>query len=123
MITPADFKVRFPEFESSSDLLIQTHINDATPFFEVGRWGDLYDLGLSNFVAHSLAAAAARASAAARGGGGISDSVVSKKVGSVQIQRSEALLMENLKDPFMTTVYGREYKRLVRIVGMGAMAL
>ncbi len=54
MITPALFKIRFPEFDSVVDVRIQLFIEDAVLILNEAYWGVKYDLGLSYLTAHSL---------------------------------------------------------------------
>ena len=120
-MTPTEFKTRFPEFTSETDARVQLFITDADPFFDVERWDTLYSVGVANYVAHKLAVANAQASAEANGS--LADTNVNKKVGDLQIQKSEAALLKKMDDPFMATIYGQEYRRLQRLVGMGALSV
>lgn len=120
-MTPTEFKTRFPEFTSETDTRVQLFITDADPFFDVERWDTLYSVGVANYVAHKLAVANAQTSGGT--GGALADTSVNKKVGDLQIQKSEAALLKKMDDPFMATTYGQEYRRLQRLVGMGALSV
>lgn len=116
-MTPADFKKRFPEFEQQSDERVQMFIDDADPFFDQVRWGDLYDLGISYLVAHEIALANANAASA------MTDDVVMKKVGDEQVQRDSNLMNKQSDNPYMRTTYGQKYLYYMRFVGAGGVSL
>lgn len=120
-MTPAEFKTRFPEFASETDARVQILLDDAAPAFEVDRWDTYYSAGVSNYVAHKLAVA--NAQAAGGTAGLLADDKTMKKVGDLQVQRSEAALLRKMDDPFMTTTYGQEYRRLMKLVGAGISAV
>lgn len=120
-MTPSEFKARFPEFASESDARVQLFITDADPMFDVARWDSFYSLGVANYCAHFLTVANAQAAAGAAGR--MLDTSTQKKVGDLSVSKSEAALLAKLKDPFMATPYGIEYRRLARIVGLGALAV
>ena len=101
---------------------MQYALDSAKPFLDVARWDDLYTQGLANYAAHTLTMTAV-AAVAVGGVAGVSDTAITKKVGDVSVGRSEMLLQQQLKDPLMRTLYGQEYRRLARLVGMGAIAL
>lgn len=121
-MTPAEFKIIFPMFEGEADARVQYALDSAAPFFDVARWDDLHPQGLANYAAHTLTMTAV---AAVRVGGvaGVSDTTNMKKVGDVSIGRSDAMLEKQAKNPLYRTLYGQEYLRLARLVGMGAVAV
>lgn len=53
-ITVAQFKLRFPEFDSIPDARIQLYIDDSILCFDTGQWGAFLDLGQSYFVAANV---------------------------------------------------------------------
>jgi len=120
-MTPTEFKARFPEFAAESDARVQLFITGADPMFDVQRWDSFYSLGVANYVAHALTVANAQAAASASGK--LLDTSTQKKIGDLSVSKSEMALMARLKDPFMATPYGVEYRRLCRIVGLGALAV
>jgi hypothetical protein len=132
-MTPVEFKTRFPEFTSELDARIQLFIDDSVPAFDVCRWGEWYSIGVANYVAHNLAIANSialgDASSGFAGGSAIanSQSWTTKKVGDVSVTRGEASGAgdgKSQKDsPFFKTIYGQEYLRLLRMVGIGAVAV
>lgn len=130
-ITVAEFKARFPEFTDSDDR-IQLFINDATPFFDLCRWGNFYAVGFANFVAHNLALSNQRIADAAASGvsGGASlnsQAITSERVGDVAVTygsntsgNGRTNVMDN---PYMKTTYGQVYYKYVRLAGLGAVAV
>lgn len=52
--TPADFKIRFPEYASEADARIQLHLDDAALQMNEAFWGVKYDLGMYYLAAHLL---------------------------------------------------------------------
>ena len=121
-MTPTEFKTIFPAFEGEAEPRVQYALDSAAPFFDVARWDDLYLQGLANYAAHTLTMTAV--SAVAVGGvAGVSDVAIMKKVGDVSVSKSEIMLDKQAKNPFLRTLYGQEYQRLARLVGMGAVAV
>jgi len=120
-MTPAEFKTRFPEFASETDARVQLFITDADPVFDVERWDTFYPAGVAYYVAHKLAVANAQVTAGTAGL--LFSDAVNKKVGDLQVQRSEAALLRKMEDPMMSTTYGQEYRRLQKLVGIGAHAV
>lgn len=121
-MTPAEFKLIFPTFEGEADVRVQYALDSAAPFLDASRWDDLYTQGLANYAAHTLTMTAV-AAVAVSGVVGVSDTANMKKVGDVSIGRSDALLEKQAKNPLYRTLYGQEYLRLARLVGMGAVAV
>jgi hypothetical protein len=121
-MTPTEFKIIFPAFEGEAEPRVQYALDSAAPFFDVTRWDDLYLQGLANYAAHTLTMTAV-AAVAVGGVAGVSDIADLKKVGDVSVQKSEIMLQQQAKDPFMRTIYGQEYRRLARLVGMGVIAV
>lgn len=121
-MTPAEFKIIFPTFEGEADARVQYALDSAAPFFDVARWNDLYTQGLVNYAAHTLTMTAV-AAVCVGGVAGVSDTANMKKVGDVSIGRSDAMLEKQTKNPLYRTLYGQEYLRLARLVGMGAVAV
>jgi hypothetical protein len=118
-ITPAEFKLRFPEFDSVSDARIQIFIDDAELELDEDRWGDLYDKGLSYLTAHLLYIGEQTSGGQGEGGGPLS----TKAVGDVSFSFGSYLTTDNKATVFNSTSYGQEYYRLMIMVGMGAVAV
>lgn len=121
-MTPAEFKAIFPSFDGETDARVQYAIDSAAPFFDVARWENLYTQGLVNYVAHTLTMTAV-AAVVVGGVAGVSDVATTKKVGDVSVTKSDAMVEKLAKNPYLRTVYGQEYYRLSRMVGMGAIAV
>lgn len=120
MITPTQFKARFPEFDSIDDSRIETFITDAALMLSACRWGDLYDKGIALLAAHYLALSILQESASSA----ISAfPVSSKKVGDVQINYAVTAPADSTEGFYSKTPYGQEYWALVRLVGIGAVAV
>lgn len=119
MVTPATFKTRFPSFSALTDARVQMFIDDADPAFNVCRWGDYYDLGLANYVAHELTM-----SAALEAGVGVKlDATLSKKVDVMQITFDAILKGKVVDNPFLATVYGQKYLSYRALISLGALAI
>lgn len=122
MLTPADFRLRFPEFATAADPVIALAIADAAPFFDVWRWGAFYNIGVANFVAHNIAMSnylATRTAGQIVGG----TMLAQKKVGDVQVANDPGMLALIAKDPFNATPYGQKYLSLRRKIGSGGLAV
>ena len=85
----------------------------AQPHFDVVRWGSLLQEGMWNYVAHKLALELG-------GRSGLDATVTTKGVGKVNVGRDARLGTEN---PFNRTIYGQEYWRLCKLVGLGGLAV
>ena len=126
-MTPADFKVRFPQFKDETDERVQFFIDDAQPYFNVDLWGTFYAQGLCFYVAHQFfvsnmyAKAGDGKAATLETVGG----VTSKKVGDLQKNYSDGMATAMMNDPYLLSPYGREYLRLRRLIGgaLGASAV
>lgn len=119
-MTAADFKAAMPAFSSIDDETINRWLADASSEFDVARWDVDYTKGLRNWVAYHIVEEAKQVVAGPGGGGLIA---VEKQVGTERIRFSEAAITAAMTDPFMANVYGREYRRLARLVGAGAVAV
>lgn len=121
-MTPSEFKTLFPEFAAETDERVQLFIDRAAPHFDVARWGDLYPDGVAYFVANELAMANAQT---AQGGSvqAMTNDILTKKVGDVQVTRDSGLLNKQADNPLYRTVYGQRYLYLRRQVGIGALSV
>jgi hypothetical protein len=106
-MTPAEFKIRFPEFATESDDRVQMFLDDAALSVSERAWSTKYDLGLAYLAAHLLASAN-------RGSAGVSGPVTSEKVGD--LQRSYAAASSNIDATYSTTGYGIEFIRLRKTI-------
>ena len=123
-MTPAEFKVLFPQFVAEDEDRIQVFLDLAVPYFNEDRWGAFYTEGLANLVAHSIVTANAEQAAFAAAPNQLqAGDVSSKSVGSVSVGRDGTLLNKQAADPFLRTTYGQRYAYLRRKAGMGGIAV
>jgi len=117
-VTIAEFKAIIPALGGETPDTVNAAIALATPYFNVARWGGFYTEGLANWVAHTIVTGKPGFAATLASDGAQTD----KQVGSVRVGRSAALLERQADDPFLTTGYGRRYRYLAKLAGMGAVA-
>lgn len=120
MITPAQFKERFPQFDSIANDRIQLFLNDAETMLSVGCWGTWYDKGLALLAAHYLALSILQESASSVES---AYPLSSKKVGDVQLNFAVPSSTGATEDYYKKTPYGQEYLSLAKMVGQGAVAV
>lgn len=117
-MTVAEFKAIIPALSGEPPDAVTATLALATPWFNLERWGGFYTEGLANWVAHTITAgkpnfAGARA---------VDGAQTTKTVGTVSVSRSAQLLERQVDDPFLSTAYGRRYRFLAKLAGMGALA-
>jgi hypothetical protein len=122
-LTPADFKLRYPEFDSIDDSRIQFWMNDAA--LEVGEsaWGEFYEKGVMLLTAHLLTIDLANQGTSSGSGGLSTNRVTARKVGDVQVSFARATADNASEDWYYQSSYGAEYLRLKMRFGMGAVAV
>lgn len=120
MITPTQFKERFPEFATQTDERIQVFLDKAALLVSACKWGNLYDEGVALLAAHYLALSILQSSASSATP---TFAIASKKVGDVQINYAVPSAASGTEAYYNSTPYGQEYWSLVRLVGMGAVAV
>jgi hypothetical protein len=114
------FKDLRPAYEDVPDPDIQRWLDRADPYFDVGRWGALYDDGLAYWVGASLlieGTAENLPNVAV-----IRVMAISKRVGPEEVRYSDAVIQAVMKEPMLATEDGRRYLNLRDEVGMGAVA-
>ena len=121
MITPADLKIRYPEFADIDDPRIQFFIDDAILELDVNRWGDYYDKGLAALTAHFLINALKTQTVL--GAATIVGNVSSRSVGSVSTSFNAPVADGSNTAYYQTSKYGQEYLRLLNIIGSGMVAI
>lgn len=121
-VTPADFKLRYPEFDPVDDARVQIFLDDAALEMCESAWGDLYDRGQAALAAHMLAIAN-QTEASGGTGGGASGPVASRSIGDVSVSFGLSSSSSKSEDWYTSTPYGSDYWRLVKIVGMGAVVV
>ena len=121
-VTPTTIKARYTEFSSIGDATVQVYLDDATLELNESQWGDLYDRGLSALTAHLLAIANRNAASSGMGVS-IGGALTSRAVGSVSVSFSTASSTSSVEDFYLSTVYGADYWRLCKVVGLGMVAV
>jgi len=120
MITPTEFKERFPQFDSIDDARIEFFLNDAETMLSVSCWGNWYDKGLALLAAHYLALSILQESASSAES---AFPLSAKKVGDVQLNFAVPSSSGTMEDYYTKTPYGQEYLSLSKMVGQGAVAV
>lgn len=118
-MTPELFKIKFPEFAGELDQRIQSVIDDSEPYFDHCKWGYFYESGVGYWVAHQITIANNRATTASN----LADGITSSAVGDVSYSKDSKFLNESSKDPYLLTSYGQEYRKLSKVVGLGAVSV
>jgi hypothetical protein len=120
MMTPSEFKARFPAFDAVDDTRIQMFLDISAKYMDESRWDDLYSEGLGLLTAHKITMSDRQNTGAA---GASADDTTSEKAGDVSFTRDAGLLAKQAENPHMATTYGQEYLFLVAQVGIGAVAV
>lgn len=118
-VTPASFKIRFPEFGSVLDARIQLFLDDAGVLLNEAFWGAKYDLGTSYLTAHYLTIG----TSTENGASGSIAPVSSRGVDGTSVSYAQ-VTSGNVADSFYaSTVYGQRYLALRRSLGSGACSV
>jgi hypothetical protein len=122
------FRASFPEFADivrypDSQLNFWASLAEAQ--VSARRWGTQTFMGVFLYVAHEVTLSAQNQNAANVGGvpGGTSGPVNSKTVGSVTASYDTAQTAEKDAGYWNLTVYGKQFIRLARLFGVGAVQL
>ena len=118
MITPTDFKTRFPEFNDIDDARIQLFLDDAALEISKTVWGKLYDKGVLYLTAHELSMATATKSGKT---GGLK-SETSKSVGNVSVSYG-SLNYNEYDNYYTTTAYGKKFIDMKNKIKVGKICL
>lgn len=110
LMTPAEFKAKYPAFDSVSDDEIQNQIDLFGCLYQ-GDYGCSSDYLLGLFVAHQAYVSTAP-------GGGQVQTVGSRSVGDVSISYTASSGAAAAGD-FASSKYGLEFSRLISLFGMG----
>jgi hypothetical protein len=121
------FRADFPEFghtspETFTDESITFWYGVADKLLNVVRWGDLLTIGQQLFVAHNITLAYNNEQDFALGDkSGMSAGLVAsnQSVGDVQVAYDLSIATEQDGGEYNSTIYGRKYIRLARMVGTG----
>ena len=116
------FRIMYPEFNDVAQyptamIMFWSAVAEMT--LSSDRWGEMYDHGMSLFVAHHISIAAANKATSASGGtpGQSLGVVQSKSVGSVSVSYDTSSSTEMNAGHWNQTIYGRQYIRLARRLG------
>lgn len=122
------FRTNFPEFTSTviypdSQLTFWGAI--AEKMVNLDRWGDMKPFGVELFVAHQLVIMKQNVDASNAGGtpGQTLGAATSKSVGEVSVGYDANVSMEVNAGHWNLSVYGKQFIRLLRMFGMGAVQL
>lgn len=127
-VTPASLRTLYPEFSDAAaypDQTINAWVGVASMMLDAGRWSTLIDFGTTLFVCHQLAIKARSMQVAAFGGvpGQSSGILQSKSVDKVSQSYDTATASEEGGGSWNLTVYGQEYIRLARQMGIGPVII
>lgn len=122
------FRTEFPEFSDTTvypTAQITFWAGVAEKMVLRNIWCDMWETGVKLYVAHEITLAAQNAKAGAIGGtpgssGGIASS---KTVGSVSVSYDSANTSEKDAGWWNLTTYGKQFYRLVKMFGAGAIQL
>lgn len=125
-VTAASFRTDFPEFANTTDYpntLINFYLALGPKLIDATRWGDIFDFGLSLFVAHNIVLERVAAKAVIPGGipGLTSGPMASKQVDKVSVSYDTTAAIEPGAGHWNLTTYGQRYIRLVGQVGAGPL--
>lgn len=124
----AQFRKNFPEFADTArypdsqitfwGTLAETMVNKC-------RWGTIWSQGVQLYVAHEITLASSNAATGQNGGvpGGQSGPTASKAVGSVNVSYDTTSAAEKNAGWWNLTSYGKQFYRLMRMMGAGAVQL
>lgn len=128
VFTVGTFRTAFPEFQDAakySDQMITFWSTLASAQVDTCLWGTLWLTGVQLYTAHECVLAAQNAKSAANDGspgqqGGIANT---KTVGSVTVGYDASTSTEKDGGYWNLTTYGKQFLRLTRVFGAGAMQL
>jgi hypothetical protein len=120
-LTPADFKIRYPEFSEVDDSRVQFMLDDAALEVSETRWDTLYEKGSMALAAHLLSIS--QSNSEDDDSGGEEGNLTSKSIGDVSYSFAKATSESSSDDWYLSTSYGAEYLRLKKRVGMGIVAV
>ncbi len=131
-MTPADFIVDFPAFESVKVQRIQYYLDLSLPYFEISQWTTpsppasspdaLLRMGQGLWVAHHLLLELDET--AKKNATALKANVTSETAGGVTTTWSSELRKMEANDPLTMTTFGKRYRQLsYLVVGTGAMAV
>lgn len=113
-ITPASFKLRFPEFSSEDDSRIQLFIDDSVIILNETFWSVKYDLGLYYLTAHYLTLA----NLSEAGNKTAPGQVSSRSVDGTSVSYNRVTLSNENDAYYASTIYGQRYLALRKSLGL-----
>lgn len=116
MITPSSFKIRFPEFASIDDAIIQMLLDEAYLFIGENKYQDTMVL---YWTAHNLVIQQNQES----GNSGASSTVASESVGNVSTSYAMPTIDNSDIAFYMSTSYGQKYLQYKRALCIGNVRL
>jgi hypothetical protein len=119
MITPALFKIKFPEFMGESSARIQLFLDESLLILNEAFWGNKYDLGLYYLTAHFLSIAKQSNAGNTKSSGQVS----SKSVDGASVSYNVAPLANQSESYFSSTIYGQRYISLRNKLGLVAYVI
>lgn len=111
MITSTDFKIRFPEFVSTSDAKINLLIDEAYLSIDA-KYGKFQDTAVLYFVAHNL-------TIETNGLSSSSATVSSQSVDGVSVSYAMPKTINEINAYYGSTGYGQKYLYYFNIVRVG----
>ena len=120
------FRLNFPEFGDEVKFppeSVTFWSGVAEKRLNVLRWGELYNEGMSLYVAHNIALSALNVLDVDAGGTpGLTRGIItSESVGGVSVSRDLSSSTEDSAGYYNETVYGRQFFRLAKMIGIGAV--
>lgn len=115
-VTVATFKIRFPEFASIEDEVIQMFIDDSSLFVNENIWDTKYDLGVSYRAAHELAIY----NNTSAGNSEASGPITGQSVDGVSISFGSSNKITDETMYLSSTIYGQKYLAMRKTLGIGA---
>lgn len=124
-VTVASFRQAFSEFASGlyPDATITFNLGFASRLLDQGRWGELYDDGVSFLTAHNLALSQAGTTSGGANVGTPVGVVSSKSVGPISKSIDTNVGLEEGAGLYGATSYGRRYYQMLRMIGAGGVQL
>lgn len=124
LITPANLRTNFPEFDSTSvypDAQVQFWLDFAYIMVNAQRWGVALPMGIQLFAAHNLVLGGQAVRAATVGGfpGGQVGPVSSKSVGPGSMSYDVGVGVEDKAGHWNLTTYGTRFINMARMMGAG----
>jgi hypothetical protein len=124
----SDFRDAFPEFQDIAkypDAMLTFWSNLAYAQVNCNRWGQQTLMGIQLYTAHEITLASQNYKAGNIGGvpGGASGPINTKTVGSVTASYDTQQTAEKDAGYWNLTIYGKQFIRLARMFGAGAVQL